>query len=102
MARKWEDLLIEKLKDKKAALAYLNAALEDTRDGSEESQKVLLIALSNIAKAQGGLGQLSEKTGLGRESLYKTLSYRGNPKLTTLTSLISAMGFELKANIAKN
>lgn len=97
MAIKWNDLLLERLKDKKEALAYLNAALEDTKDGSEESQKVLFMVLRHIAKAQGGFGELSTKTGLGRESLYKTLSKRGNPRFNTVTKLISAMGFELKA-----
>lgn len=33
MAKKWDDILIERLKDKKQAIAYLNAALEDTKDG---------------------------------------------------------------------
>lgn len=101
MAKKWDEILLEKLKDKKLAIAYLNAALEDTRDGSPESQEMLLIALRNIAKAQGGFTLLSQKTGLAREALYKSLSKRGNPKITTLTSLIAAMGFELQV-AAKN
>lgn len=61
MAKLWNDILIEHLKNKKEALAYFNAALEDTKDGSEESQKLLFIALSNIVKAQGGFSEFSEK-----------------------------------------
>lgn len=99
MTKKWNELLIERLKDKEEALAYLNAALEDTKDGSEESQKILLVALGNMAKAQGGFSELSEKSGFGRESLYKALSKRGNPRWVTMTNLISAMGFELKADL---
>lgn len=101
MVKKWNDILIEKLKDKKQAIAYLNAALENTKDGGPENQQLLLIALRNIAKAQGGFSLLSEKTGLARESLYRSLSKKGNPKITTLTNLISAMGFELKAQVKK-
>lgn len=102
MAKKWDDILIERLKDKKQAIAYLNAALEDTKDGSPESQELLLIALRNIAKAQGGFTSLAQRTGLAREALYRSLSKSGNPKVTTLTNLIAAMGFELKVTATKH
>ena len=97
--KNYNDLLIESLKKPKEAVAYLNAALEECKDGSAESQKLLLIAFKNVALAQGGISQLATKTGLGRESLYKTLSQKGNPKLTTLTSLISALDFDLKISL---
>jgi len=96
MAKKWDELLIEKLKNKKQAMAYLNAALEDTKEGGPENQELLLLALRNIAKAQGGFTLLAEKTGLAREALYRSLSKKGNPKITTLTNLMSVMGFEFK------
>lgn len=38
MVKKWDDILIERLKDKKQAAAYLNVALKGTHDGSPESQ----------------------------------------------------------------
>lgn len=98
-SKNYNDLLIESLKKPREAVAYLNAALEECKDGSAESQKLLLIAFKNVALAQGGISNLATKTGLGRESLYKTLSKRGNPKLTTLTNLISAMGFDLKVSL---
>ncbi len=98
-SKNYNDLLIESLKKPKEAVAYLNAALEECKDGSPESQKLLLIAFKNVALAQGGISNLATKTGLGRESLYKTLSKRGNPKLTTLTTLIGAMGFDLKISL---
>lgn len=95
-SKKYKALLIESLKNPKEALAYLNVILDETRDESEESQKLLLMALKDIAEAQGGIALLAEKTGLGRESLYKTLSSKGNPRLNTLTTLIHAMGFDIK------
>jgi len=96
-SKNYQDMLIESLKDPKEALAYLNSILEECHDcDEEESQKLLLLALNNIAQAQGGIAKLSKKSGLGRESLYKTLSPKGNPKLTTLTNVIHAMGFDLK------
>lgn len=95
----FNELLIESLQDPQEAIAYLNAALEECKDGSKESQELLLLALRNVAVAQGGFKKLSHKTKLGRESLYKTLSKKGNPKLTTLTTLINAMGFDLQITL---
>ena len=94
-SKKYNDLLIESLKDPEEAIFYLNAVLQDCRTDEEESQKLLLLALQNVAIAQGGLAKLAKKTGLGRESLYKTLSRNGNPKISTLTTLVNALGFNL-------
>jgi len=98
-SKNYNELLIKSLKKPQEAVAYLNAALEECKDGSAESQKLLLIAFKNVALAQGGISKLATNTGLGRESLYKTLSKKGNPKLTTLTTLIGAMGFDLKISV---
>jgi probable addiction module antidote protein len=95
-SRNYRDVLIESLKDSEEAIAYLNAALEEYLKGDEESKKVFLSALKNVADAQGGVSQLAERAGLGRESLYKTLSARGNPKLSTLATLVHAMGLDLR------
>lgn len=94
--KKYQDFLIEQLKDHDEAVAYLNAALEESLKGDEESQQVFLIALRNVAEAQGGIGALSKKARVGRESLYKTLSGAGNPKWHTLVSLCVAMGLNLR------
>src|SRR5437660_623660 len=98
-SKDYREYLIERLRDPKKALAYLNAALEDCKDGSPESQQLLLMALKTVAEAQGGMTEIASKAKLGRESLYKTLSKRGNPKLTTFTALINALGFEFKLSL---
>jgi len=86
------ELLILSIKKPKEAKAYFNAVLEECKSCDEqEAQKLLLLALKNIAEAQGGISQLAVKTGLGRESLYKTLSATGNPKLSTLISVTYAL-----------
>ncbi len=94
--RKYEEWLIESLKDHDAAVAYLNAALEESLKGDAESQEVLLMALRAVAEAQGGMAKIAKKAHLGRESLYKTLSPRGNPGLRTLAALVQAMGLQLR------
>ena len=68
---------------------YLNAALE------EDDPELFLVALRNVAEAQGGVAQLADKTKLNRESLYKMLSERGNPELKSLDALLHALGFRL-------
>jgi probable addiction module antidote protein len=77
------------LKTQKDIVAYLNAALEDGEPA------VLLEALRNVAQARGGMGALAKAAGVSRESLYKTLSRRGNPKIDTIMGLLRAMGLKL-------
>lgn len=95
-SKKYEEWLFEKLKDHDEAVAYLNAALEESLKGDEESQHLFLIALRNVAEAQGGVGALAKKAHVGRESLYKSLSEKGNPKWHTLVSLVMAMGLNVR------
>lgn len=87
--------LIESLRDPREAEAYLNAALE------EEDPELFLLALRNVAEAQGGVAQLAEKAKLNRESLYKMLSERGNPELRSLDALLHALGFRLAVTSAR-
>ena len=71
-------------------MAHLNAAPEDG------DSAVLLAALRNVAQARGGMGALAKAAGVSRESLYGTLSRRGNPKIETLLELLRAMGLKLR------
>lgn len=95
-SRKYHDYLIEQLQDHDKAVAYLNTALEESLKGDDESQSLFLVAIRNVAEAQGGIGNLAKKAGIGRESLYKTLSEKGNPKWHTLVSLVIALGLNLR------
>lgn len=95
-SKNYQDWLIEKLKDRKEAIAYLNVALEESLKGDKESQRLFLIALRNVVEAYGGMGTVAKKTGMGRESLYKSLSKTGNPKWHTLVLLVTALGLKLR------
>ena len=53
------------------------------------------VALRTVAEAVGGMAALAERTGLSRESLYRTLSERGNPRLDTLAALLDVFGLRL-------
>ncbi|MBI3553815.1 MAG: putative addiction module antidote protein [Elusimicrobia bacterium] len=84
-----EESLYPRLKDREYALGYLNACWEDGDDG------VFLLAVYDVAKANGGLRQLAKKTGLNREHLFRMLSEGGNPTLSSLRQLVRALGFKL-------
>ena len=69
--------------------AYLEAMLEDG------DPRVVPVALRTVADAVGGIAALAEKTGLSRETLYRTLSDKGNPRLDTLGAILGAFGLRI-------
>ncbi|MGA7376482.1 MAG: addiction module antidote protein [Candidatus Sulfotelmatobacter sp.] len=74
----------------KFAAEYLKAALEDA-----EEPRVLLNALRRIAEARGGIAKVAKAAGIERESLYRALSAKGNPRLSTLVAVTKAVGLKL-------
>lgn len=91
-SKSYKDLLNERLKSPEEAAAYLNAALED------EDLGVFLVALRDIAAANGGMTHLAKEAQLNRETLYRTLSKKGNPTLVNLRSLLGTVGLEISIN----
>lgn len=86
-----DECTIQELRaDPEFAAAYLKEALEDT-----ENPGVLLIALRRIAEARGGIAKVAKAAGIERESLYRALSARGNPRLSTLVAVTKAIGLKL-------
>ena len=55
-----------------------------------------VVDFRNIIQAHGGFAKIAKKSGLGRESLYKTLSEKGNPEFRTIAALTYALGLELR------
>jgi len=92
-----EDAIVRELrKNPEFAAEYLRAALEE-----EEEPRVLLIALRRIAEARGGLAKVAKTAGIERESLYRALSTRGNPRLSTLVAVTKAVGLKLTVEAAQ-
>lgn len=83
----------EFLNDPERAQAYLEVALEEY--AIDHNTSALLLALKDIAAAQGGLGKLAQQTNLNRAHIYKTLSREGNPRLDTLEKILNSLGFRL-------
>ncbi len=59
--RDYREQLLEDLKDHDEAIALINAAWEESLKGDEESQQLFLMALRDVAEAQGGIGTLAKK-----------------------------------------
>lgn len=66
---------------------------------SEGDSSAIPVALRTVADAAGGVAALAEKTGLSRETLYRTLSSRGNPRLDTLAAILAAYGLRLSVRV---
>ncbi len=81
------------MRDPNEASEYLKASLDEyEKDGNIEA---FLIAIRTVADAQGGITELAKKTELNRQSLYRTLSKNGNPRLKTLDIILNSLGFKL-------
>jgi probable addiction module antidote protein len=87
----WE---VEELRnDRKFAVEYLKAALESLDNPDERGGSLLM--LRALAEAYGGLGAVAAQAGISRESLYRSLSPKGNPTLKTLVAVLRTMGLRL-------
>jgi probable addiction module antidote protein len=84
----YRDWQMEKLADPQIAEGYLNACLEEGPD-------IFLKALKKVAQARQ-MTKVAEEAGVQRETLYRSLSENGNPTLETLSSVLHALGMELR------
>ena len=76
--------LLESLSDTEEAAFYLEAALDD-------SNEMFLVTLRYVAESRQ-MSKVAEDAGVAREALYRMLSDTGNPTLSTLTSILDALG----------
>ena len=92
--RKFRDVVIERFqKNPEEAHAYLRVVLEEfEEDGDTEH---LLLALRTVAEAQGGVPELARRIGMEKMTLYKVLSEKGNPTLSTLYAILRGLGYRL-------
>lgn len=71
------------------ALEVINGILADG------DQAELLITLRQMAQAFGGVQAVAEQAHLNPTQLYRTLSPKGNPALSSLSAILKAMGLRL-------
>jgi probable addiction module antidote protein len=88
-------LVAELRADPRFAAEYLRAAMEDM-----DEPGVLLVALRQVAEARGGIAKVAKAAHVERESLYRALSPKGNPRLSTLLAVAKAVGLRLTVEAA--
>jgi len=81
-------------KDSEFAAEYLKAAIEES-----DEPRVLLVALRHLAQAHG-IAKVAKAAGIERESLYRALSEKGNPRLSTLVAVTKVIGLRLTVESA--
>jgi len=88
-AVKFETVVNDRLADPEQAAKYLTACYEEGPD-------VFLQGLRDVVDAQGGMSRTARLAGLNRESLYRQLSRRGNPSLSSLNAVLATLGLKLR------
>ncbi|HNX78104.1 MAG TPA: putative addiction module antidote protein [Candidatus Rifleibacterium sp.] len=80
---KWD--MADYIETEEDVLIYLQTAFEegDTAD--------IIAVLGAIARSKG-MAELAKRTGVGRESLYKSLSKTGNPSFSTILKILKNIG----------
>ena len=84
----YKEWLKQQLNDLDFAAGYITESLD-------EGEAAFLLAVRDVVEAQGGIGSLSKSTALNREGLYDMLSETGNPRLSSLSTVFTAMGLQL-------
>lgn len=75
--------------------AYIESALEDG------DVSLITHALGDVARAIG-MSDVAREAGITREGLYKALSDKGDPRLSTLLGVMRALGLQLSARAAND
>jgi len=87
----WDPTAI--LTSDEAIQEYLEVVFEDG------DLTMIAVALGDIAKAKG-MTAVAKEAGITREALYKSLSAKGDPKLSTLLGVMKALGLQLTVTTA--
>ena len=89
----YKEILRKKLEHPEQAAEYLTACYE-------EGPEVFLVGLRDVVQAQGGVARAAELSKLNRESLYRLISRDGNPRLSSLDAVLTALGLKVTFSAA--
>ena len=88
----YDDTLAISLQDPIQAAAYIEAVME------LDEPATLLVALRHVAKAHG-MAAVARRADMGDKTLFKALSAKGNPTLTTVHKVLAAVGLRLSVTV---
>jgi probable addiction module antidote protein len=92
--KSYKEDLLKQLKDPEFAAFYLAQGLESGDNAA------FLIALRDVVEAGGGITVVARQAHIQRQSLYKALSKKGKPTLTTLRDILKPLG--LRVSVTSN
>lgn len=79
----------ERLTSREAIAAYLEAVFEEGDAG------LIAAALGDVARSRG-MTEVARAAGVTRDTLYKTLTKDGDPRLSTFLGVAKALGLKLQ------
>ena len=99
--RKWREIVIEQLAANwDEALDYIQFAMEEYQvDGDTE---VFLLALYTFVESQGGVAEVTKRTGMDPEILSKILSSEEAPHFDPFVTILKALGCRLSIEPLKD
>jgi len=98
-SRPHDEAVIELLRDDpQFAEACLSAALAEVDEPG--GREALLSALRQVAEVRG-MANVAARAGIPRESMYRVLSSKGNPRLEMLLAVIAALALRLDVRSAE-
>lgn len=94
---KYDDLIAERFaKDPE----FFQLCLERSFKTYNETGDIFFLRETLKQAAQGkGMTKLAQETGLSRQYLYKMVSSKGNPTITTLNKVLASFGFRTQITI---
>ncbi len=81
------------LDDENLIVEYLNDAM---KEGNEEFMQ----ALDTVSRSLG-MTELAKRTGLSRESLYKTLNGKTKPRYDSIQKILAGLNIKMQLVLAK-
>lgn len=91
--RSFHEYAMQELRDPEFATVYLTEALHEFNETHDAED--FLRALRDVTESQGGIGELSKRTQLSRQNLYKVFNAKRQPKIETLSSLLGGLGLSI-------
>ena len=91
--RTWRECLIEQIADRKSAIAYLQAILEDYQ--IYKNPAVVQRSLRTVVEAQGGVVELAKQVDMDPQVLSKMLSNEDGPLIDALGVVLKTLGYQL-------
>jgi len=97
--RRYEDYLIEKLKNPNYAEAFLNANIEAFMEDGDIG--ALMLSFEHLIRANYSVSKIAKKVGISRTHLYRIFDNETTPSFTIVMDIIKNLGFKIEVKKIK-